>query len=120
MHRKEIEGISRRSATGLQRGLNGSMKGSEREESSAQALGSWSSALGGRFFRVACSLICVGVASMTSFMDEGTAGNMRGQLVGSGDWVQVAGIFTGEQKYRNQHASGKDEACWLRLREEKG
>jgi hypothetical protein len=31
-------------------------------------------------------------------MDQGTAGNTRGQLVGSGVWVQVAEIFKSGQK----------------------
>ena len=37
---KEIEGIFRCKTTRLQRSLNGAMKGREREESNAQALGS--------------------------------------------------------------------------------
>jgi hypothetical protein len=41
------------------------MKGREREESNALVLGSWLSALGAKFFRVACNVMCVGVASMT-------------------------------------------------------
>jgi hypothetical protein len=48
---KEIEGFFRCKTTGLQRSLNGAMKGSEREESNARALSSWSGALGARFFR---------------------------------------------------------------------
>jgi hypothetical protein len=39
---KEIEGVFRCKTTGFQRGLNGAMKGREREESNAQVLGSWS------------------------------------------------------------------------------
>jgi hypothetical protein len=52
-------------------------------------------------------------------MDEGIAGNAWGQLVGSGVWVQVAEIFKSGQKIQNPHASGKDEACRVGLREEK-
>jgi hypothetical protein len=63
---KEIEDVFHCKTTGLQRGLNGAMKGREREESDAQVLSSWSGAFGARFFRVACNLICVGVASIAS------------------------------------------------------
>ena len=38
MEEKEIHGISHGNATGLQRGLNGTMKGSEWEKSDAEAL----------------------------------------------------------------------------------
>ena len=93
MKRKEIEGVFRCKTTGLQRSLNGAMKG--REESNAQVPGSWSGAFGARFFRVACNFMCVGIVSISGFIDEGTAGNARGQLAGSGVWVQVAEIFKG-------------------------
>jgi hypothetical protein len=62
--RKEIEGVFRCKTTGLQRSLNGAMKRREREESNAQALGSWSGALGARLFSAACNLMCVGVAAI--------------------------------------------------------
>jgi hypothetical protein len=35
---------------------------------------------------------------LPGFINEGTAGNTRGQLVGSGVWVQVAEIFKGGRK----------------------
>ena len=40
-------------------------------------------------------------------MDEVTAGNTRGQLVGSGVWVQVPEIFKSGQKIRKLHVSEK-------------
>jgi hypothetical protein len=61
---KEIESVFRCKTTGLQWGLNGAMKGRELEESNARVLGSWSGALGARFFSAACNLMCVGVASI--------------------------------------------------------
>src|SRR5712692_9868778 len=98
MKGKEIERVFRCKTTGLQRSLNEAMKGREREEFNAQVLGSWSGALGARFFRVARNLMCVAVTSMAGFMDEGRAGNTRGQLAGGGVWVQVAEIFKTGQK----------------------
>ena len=119
---KGIEGIFRWKTTGLQRDLNGAMKGREREESNAQALGSWSGARGTRCFGVACNLICVGVASMIGFMDKITAGNTWRQLAGSGVWVQVAEIFKSGQKIQKLHSPVKDEACTppTKRRKEKG
>jgi hypothetical protein len=52
------------------------------------------------------------------FIDEGTAGNARGQLAGSGVWVQVAEIFKSGQKTQNPYALGK-KACSAGQREEK-
>jgi hypothetical protein len=49
--------------------------------------------------------MCVGVASMPGFMDKVMVGNTRGQLAGSGDWVQVAEIFKTGQKIQKLHAS---------------
>jgi hypothetical protein len=63
MKRQEIEGIFRCKTTGLQRSLNGVMKGREREESNAEPLGWRLGALSARIFRVVFNLICVGVAS---------------------------------------------------------
>jgi hypothetical protein len=40
-------------------------------------------------------------------MDKSTAENTRGQLAGSGVWVQVAEIFKMGQKIQNLHVSGK-------------
>jgi len=40
-------------------------------------------------------------------MEKGTAGNTRGQLAGSGDWVQVAEIFKSGQKIQKLHVSEK-------------
>jgi len=52
-------------------------------------------------------------------MDKGTAGITRGQLAGSGVWVQVAEIFKTGQKIENPYALGKDEVCSARFSEEK-
>jgi hypothetical protein len=41
-------------------------------------------------------------------MDEGTVKKTREQLVGRGVWVQVAEIFKAGHKFRNPHASEKE------------
>jgi hypothetical protein len=46
-------------------------------------------------------------------MDKFTAGNTRGQLVGSGVWVQVAEIFTSGRKIQKLVASTAIEASSL-------
>jgi hypothetical protein len=79
--RKEIEGVFRCKTTGLQRSLNGAMKGRGREESNARVLGSWSGTLGVRFFRVACNFICVGVASMARLHGQRYGGEYAGATV---------------------------------------
>ena len=84
MKGKEIEGVLRCKTTGLQWGLNGAMKGKEREESNAQVLGWRPSAFGGRFFRDACNLMCVGVASTTRLDGQKVWRRIRG-----GNWSEV-------------------------------
>jgi len=41
-------------------------------------------------------------------MDEGTAGNTRGQLVGGGVWVQVAEIFRPDRKFKSEKSEEKN------------
>jgi hypothetical protein len=76
-----------------------------------------------RWVRDSFALRAVSFASVSlqqsGFMDKGTAGITRGQLAGSGVWVQVAEIFKTGQKIENPYASGKDEVCSARFSEEK-
>jgi hypothetical protein len=52
------------------------------------------------------AISCASVSlQLSGFMDQGTAGNARGQLVGSGVWVQVAEIFKTGQKIQKLRAS---------------
>jgi hypothetical protein len=44
---------------------------------------------------------------LPGFMDEGTAGNTSGQLVGGRVWVQVTEIVGDLQRIQNSHASDK-------------
>src|SRR5579863_5933622 len=54
------------------------MKGREREESKAQVLGWRPSALGARFVRVGCNLMCVGAASTIRLHGERYGGEYAG------------------------------------------
>jgi hypothetical protein len=95
------------------------MKEREREESSAQELGSWSGALGARFFPVAYNVICVGVASMARLHGQSYGGEHAGAT--GRKWSLGAGGRDFQERTENLKTArfGKKEACSVGQREEK-
>ena len=95
------------------------MRGREREESKAQVLGSWSSVLGARIFRVACNLMCVGAASTIGLHGERYGGEYAGAT--GRKWRLGAGGRNLQERTENLKTArfGKKEACSAGQREEK-
>jgi len=113
--RKGIEGAFRGKTTGLQRNLNGAVRGRERKEFNAQALGSRSSALVARFFRVACTLMGMSVASMTRLHGRRYGGEYLGAT--GRKWSLGAGGRDFHERTENSRAARfrKSAACRARL-----
>ena len=95
------------------------MKGKEQEESDEQALGSWSGALGARFFRVAFNFICVGVASMTRLYGRRYGGEYAGATGRKVSLGAGGRDFLDRTENSMPGRFRENQACSTQLREEK-